>query len=120
MHAQLAHMADREPLADGIQPTKQAPHQGQLQSLAMEYSKVCEVLARKEYEERVSQLSLCELAMLPDPDGTKVYKTLGRAFLLSSMDQVRERLGSVSRMAATEAQRLKERKQQLETTLKSL
>ena len=118
-------MADREGVsrestANDPQRAKQRQYQEQLQSLAIEYKKVCEVLARKEYEERVSQLSIRELDMLPGSESRKVYKTLGRAFLLSSMGQVKERLGTVSQMAAAEAQKLKERKQQLETTLKSL
>lgn len=99
---------------------RQQEYQEKLQSLAIEYKRVCEALARKEYEERVSQLSVRELNAIPNAGSMKVYKTLGRAFLLSSMDQVKDRLETVSQAAVTEAEKLKERKRQLETTLKSL
>lgn len=105
---------------DGVQRQQQQKYQEKLQSLAVEYKKVCEALARKEYEERVSQLSIRELSLLPDTESTKVYKALGRAFLLSSMEQVKGRLETVSQMAVAEAEKLQERKRQLETTLRSL
>lgn len=116
-HGEAGHN-DTKNDAQGHQ--RQQEYQEKLQSLAIEYKRVCEALARKEYEERVSQLSVRELNALPNAESVNVYKTLGRAFLLSSMEQVKSRLETVSQAAVAEAEKLKERKRQLETALKSI
>ena len=99
-------------MADTLVIEDNAPEMSPLELAAMEYRRVCETISRREYEERMAQLTTRELAALPI--STKVYRSLGKAFLISNVTQVKERLGNVIDSAHNDKTKLKQRKEQLE------
>lgn len=83
--------------------------------LAAEHRRVVESVARKEHEQNMARLTLRELGQMGGE--TPVYRTIGKAFVRSSMDQVQERLESVGSLAVSEGERLRGRRAQLEMAM---
>jgi hypothetical protein len=88
----------------------------QAEAVAGEYRRVAQEIGRKDYESRVAQLTLNELSSLPSTN-IRVYKSLGRAYALTSLEQVKNRLHAVHLSAQTEGGKLREQRAQLEHAL---
>lgn len=96
--------------------TEFAAAQTHLLELITEHRKLLEIISRKEHEQRVSALTLKQLQSLPN-ESTRVYRTLGKAFILGEMEQVQERLKNVSTSSAAEREKLISRKSELEQSI---
>lgn len=97
------------------EPNEASITQGKLAELICEHRRTGENIGRKDYEKKMASLTLRELESLPD--ATKVYKTMGRAFLLSSMPQIKDRIQSVANMASVEREKLWEKNIKLEEAI---
>lgn len=91
--------------------------QGHLKELAVEQRQVQDTIAKREHEQRMAALTLKELSSLPQE--TPIYKTFGKAYLLSSVSNVQERLQAVGSTATIEKEKLLTRKGELGTLIAS-
>lgn len=79
--------------------------------------RLTEVAARREREARIAQLTLDQLSTMSDD--TRVYRTMGRAFLLGDMAAVRERLAGVAESSGAEAAEASKRAAELREALQA-
>jgi len=99
------------------EPNELSIAQGKLAELVGEHRRTSEYIGRKEYEGKMASLTLRELEGLSD--ATKIYKTMGKAFLLSSMPQIKDRVQSVANMAIAEKEKLREKNIRLEESIRA-
>ncbi|PJF20177.1 hypothetical protein PSACC_00022 [Paramicrosporidium saccamoebae] len=92
--------------------------QTRLGELVAEHRRVSEFASRKEHENKMSLLTMKELESLPAE--TAVYRTIGKAFILSDLPHVQERLRNVSSMALEEKEKMLTRKAQLEVLIPNI
>jgi len=74
-------------------------------------------LPGRDYEERVAKLTLNELSCL-EPNHT-VYRSMGKAYVKSSVPHIQDRLGKVIENASVDRQKLLTRKGQLEESIRA-
>lgn len=86
-----------------------------LNEIVLEHRRASELIVRKEHEHKMAILTSNELATLPAE--TPVYRTFGKAFLLSGLNQIKERLSMVRDDATIEREKLLTRKTQLEESI---
>ena len=89
--------------------------QQQYAELVEEYKRVCDGISRKEYEGKYAQMTLRGLSDLPS--NTTVYRTIGKAFIKSEINSVRERLERVEKNAVVEKESLILKKEPLEKSI---
>lgn len=87
------------------------------EDLRMLYVKERDSFMKKTHELKIASLTLNELSALPQY--TKVYRSIGKSYIIGDLSSVKDRLQGIIQSASVEQEKIKERLQIVEEKMKS-